>query len=258
MNLKLLKSGDAAMFLDQKTKNRLRVEAQFRPNLHTIASPSLDYVAETTDAESVLKKIELTRNQDLLPLEKIQKCMESEFQCCHVERKTRGYGVNRKSYTIQCKNKAMAGNLRCPMHIGTPVTDPKNVIGLLLSQEDVAQSKKYSLLAGTDIFIPFKKEKSHQRHPMTMDILDHVHQKDQVTFKHLAYEMLGVWKKQQFHGIKNFRFPESEFRLRFGSHAPQPSWNHVSEAMKFHVCELSPKQELPSHLESYTEFLSVW
>ena len=172
------------MFLDQKTKNRLRVEAQFRPNLHTIAMPSLDYVAETTDAETVVKKIELTRNQDLLPLEKIQKCMESEFQCCHVERRTRGYGVNRKTYTIQCKNKAMAGNLRCPMHIGTPITDPKNVINLLLSQEDLTQSKRYPLLAGTAIFIPFKKEKSHQRHQMTMDILDHAFQRDLVTFKH--------------------------------------------------------------------------
>lgn len=102
------------------------MEAQFRPNLHTIAAPSMDYVAETTDTESVLKIIEKSRNQDLLPLEKIQKGMESEFQCCHVERKSRGYGVNRRNLTIQCKNKAMAGNLRCPIHIGTPITDPKD------------------------------------------------------------------------------------------------------------------------------------
>ena len=114
------------MFLDQKTKNRLRLEAQFRPNLHNIAMPSMDYVAETTDTEAVLQKIERSRLQDLLPLEKIQKGMESEFQCCHVERKTRGYGVTRRVFTIQCKNKAMAGNLRCPLHIGTPISDPKD------------------------------------------------------------------------------------------------------------------------------------
>lgn len=86
----------------------------------------MDYVAETTDTESVLQIIERSRKQDLLPLEKIQKGMESEFQCCHVETRTRGYGVNRRTHTIQCKNKAMAGNLRCPLHIGTPITDPKD------------------------------------------------------------------------------------------------------------------------------------
>ena len=111
--------------MDQKTKNRLRIEAQFRPNLHSIPAPSLDSVAETTDSEAVVKKIELSRNYALLPVEKIQKDMESELQCCHVERKTRGYGVNRRVITIQCKNKAMVGNLRCPMHVGTPISDPK-------------------------------------------------------------------------------------------------------------------------------------
>ena len=43
---------------------------------------------------------------------------------------------------------------------------------MLLSQEDLASSKQYALMADTKIFIPFKKEAPHQRHKMTMDIID--------------------------------------------------------------------------------------
>ena len=125
-----------------------------------------------------------------------------------------------------------------------------------MSQEDLANSKRYALLADTSIYIPFKKEAPHQRHRMTMDILDHDHQKDTVMFKLLANEMIKVWQKQKVNS--NYRFPEEDFRLKFGSHAPQPSWNHVSEMMKFHVCEFSPNQELPNQLETYVEFLTFW
>jgi len=112
------------------------------------------------------------------------------------------------------------------------------------------------LLADTAIFIPFKKEAPHQRHRMTMDIIDFDFQKDLVTFKQLANDMLRAWQKERFYD--NYRFPESEFRLKFGSHAPHASWHHVSEFMKFQVCEFSPNQELPNKLEPYVEFLSFW
>ena len=113
------------MFLDEKTKTRLRIEAQFRPNLHKIHNPSLEWTEVTTDTEAVLKIIEHSRNQDLLPTEKIRKGIESELQCCHVEKKFHGYGSRRRCISIPCNKRAAAGNLRCPIHIDTPVTDPK-------------------------------------------------------------------------------------------------------------------------------------
>ena len=67
-----LRLGDAALFLDAKTKTKLRIEAQFRPSLHAIAFPSLEDVAETTDAEQVLNRIELSRQSDLLPTEQVR------------------------------------------------------------------------------------------------------------------------------------------------------------------------------------------
>ena len=111
--------------MDAKTKARFRIDAQFRPNLHRIANTSIEWTETTTDTEAVLKIIESTRKQDLLPTEKIQKGMESELQCCHVEKKYYGYGNRRRTVNIPCNKKAAAGNLRCPMHIDTPIADPK-------------------------------------------------------------------------------------------------------------------------------------
>ena len=122
---KLVRAGDAALFLDTKTKQQLRVEAQFRPSLHAIAFPSLDDVAETTDAEQVLNKIELSRKSDLLPTEQIRRNIESELTCCHVEHRVRGYGTHRRTTTLKCNKKAMANNLRCPIHSDMPSSDPK-------------------------------------------------------------------------------------------------------------------------------------
>ena len=127
---------------------------------------------------------------------------------------------------------------------------------MLFSQEEMANSKKYKLLDGVSIFLPLKKEAPHQRYPLSMDIQDHLHQKDVVNFHHLVEEMAKWWKKS----VQNptAKFPEGEFRARFGSHAPQPSWYHVSETMKFQICEFSPNQKLPESLENFEEFLRFW
>ena len=75
--------------------------------------------------QDILEKIELSRQYDLLPSEKIRKNAESEFNCCHVEQKVRGYGSRRREINLPCNKKAAAGNMRCPMHMGMPVADPK-------------------------------------------------------------------------------------------------------------------------------------
>ena len=108
---KKVRVGDAILFLDSKTKARLRIDAQFRPNLHNIAVPSASWAEETTDTEMVLKILEKSRQLDLLPTEKIRKGMESELQCCHVEHKQYGYGNRRRFVTIPCQKRAAAGNL---------------------------------------------------------------------------------------------------------------------------------------------------
>ena len=106
-------------------KRRLRIEAAFRPSLHTIARPSLDTIVANENLQEVLEKIELSRQYDLLPSEKIRKNAESEFNCCHVEHKVRGYGSRRREIELRCNKKAAAGNMRCPMHMGMPVADSK-------------------------------------------------------------------------------------------------------------------------------------
>ena len=250
---KMLRSGEAALFLDSQTKTRLQIEAYFRPNLHAIAYPSADDVIESTDTSEVLQKIKLSREHDLLPTEKIRRSMESEFQCCHVEKKQRGYGRSRKYVMLKCQNKAAVGHLRCPMHLGMPASDPKAVINLLYSHEDLINSKKYQLLENVSIFIPLKKDDPYLRYPMSMEILDHMHQKEVVNFQILAEEMFQWWHQQR--NNPQAKFPEQEFRHKFGNHAPHASWYHVSERMKFHMLELAPNQELPDSIEYYVEFL---
>ena len=250
---KKLRSGDAGLFLDDKTKARLQIEAYFRPNLHAIAFPSVDDVVESTDTAEVVKKIKLSREHDLLPTEKIRRNMESEFQCCHMEKKYRGYGRNRKYFMVKCQNKAAVGHLRCPMHLGMPASDPKAAINLLYSHEDMLNSKKYQLLANVSIFLPIKKDDPLFRYPMSMEIQDHLHQKDVVNFQILAEEMFKWWHESKENPRK--RFPEQDFRLKFGNHTPHASWYHVSERMKFHLLEVAPNQEMPSSIGPYVEFL---
>ena len=250
---KNLRSGEAALFMDSKSKARLQIEAFFRPNLHAIAYPSADDVVESTDTTEVLQKIKLSREHDLLPTEKIRRNMESEFQCCHVEKKQRGYGRNRKYMMLKCVNKAAVGHLRCPMHLGMPATDPKAVVNLLYSHEELLNSKKYQLLDNAFIFIPLQKDDPYLRYPMSMEILDHMHQKDMVNFQILAEDIFSWWQKKK--NIPDAKFPEEDFRYKFGNHAPHASWYHVAERMKFHMLELAPNQEMPESMEYYVEYL---
>ena len=129
-------------------------------------------------------------------------------------------------------------------------------MGLLYTQEEMANSKLYTLMSLTKISIPFKKEEPHQRYPMTMDIQDHAHQKDSINFHHLATEIVKCWKRMEVNPAT--KFPEEDFRSRFGSHKPQPSWYHVAETMKFQICEFAPNQLVPDSSEFYTEFIRFW
>ena len=93
-----------------------------------VSLPSHDDVRETRNTSEVLEKIKLSRQYDLMPIDKIRKSVESELICCHVETKYYGYGARRKQVKLQCNKKAAAGNLRCPIHIGMQPTDPKDRI----------------------------------------------------------------------------------------------------------------------------------
>ena len=88
---------------------------------------------------------------------------------------------------------------------------------------------------------------------MTMEILDHIHQKETVNFQILVEEFMAFWRKQMVN--PKAHFPEATFRHKFGRHEPQASWFHVGERMKFQICELAPDQQLPDSAQFYVEFL---
>ena len=126
-------------------------------------------------------------------------------------------------------------------------------MALLYSQEEMVNSKPYQLLFNVTIQLPFKKEAAHQRHQMSMEILDHMHQKDAINFQIVAEEIAKWWKKKL--NDRNLPFPEEIFRQKFGSHAPQASWFHIAERMKFQIMELNPNMPFPDTTEYYVEFL---
>ena len=254
---KLLRSGDAALFLDQELKAHLQVEALFRPTLHNIARPSLQNVVESTDAESILKSLEETRQHHALPLEKIRKGMESDFQCCHTEMRQIGSFRGKPRFKpYQCPNKAAAGMLRCVIHIGANITDKKSITSLLLSTEEKRNAKTYWLMQAVSIDLTIKVDEPYQRHPMSVDPIDLDYEKDYVSFKLLVEEMEKYYRDT----LKNpgKRFPEEEFRMNFGSSGAHDSWEHVYHWLLFHIAELAPNQQVPDRWDHYVEFVRFW
>ena len=253
---KLLRTGDCALFLDQELKTRLQVDALFRPTLHNIPRPSLQNVAET-DAELVLQALEETRQHNLLPLEKIRKGMESEFQCCHTEMRPMGNVRGKPKFKpYQCTNMAAAGMLRCTIHIGANVTDKKSIMSLLLTTEEKRMAKTYWLMRSVSIELVLQLEDPHQRHPMSMDPIDYDYEKDHANFEILIEEMEKHYRSTLVNPGK--RFPEAEFRMNFGPSGAHDSWEHVYHWLLFHIAELAPNQEVPSKWDNYLEFIRFW
>ena len=254
---KLLRTGEAAIFLDPDLKARLQVDALFRPTLHNIPRPSLQNVIETTDAETVLKSLEDSRAQNLLPLEKIRRGMESDFQCCHTEMRQVGFVRGKPKFKPQqCPNKAAAGMLRCTLHIGANITDKKSITALLLSAEEKRNSKLYWLMNSVSIELTIQMEEPHQRHPMSMDVIDMDYEKDFISFKILVEEMEKHYRSTLIN--PNKRFPESQFRMDFGKSGAHDSWEHAYHWLLFQIAELAPNQRVPSRWENYIEFIRFW
>ena len=253
----MLRNGDAAICLDPDLKEKLQVDALFRPNLHNIAQPSLDNVAETTDAEEILKNLDESRRQNLLPLEKIRKGMQSEFQCCHTEMRqsTQRRGRGRVDM-YQCPNKAAAGHLRCILHIGSTVIDKKSILSLLLTAEEKRNSKKYWIMNGVIIDLHMKVEEPFQRHPMVMNPVDVQYEKDLVSFKLLVEEMEKFYRQSQENPQK--KFPEEFFRMEFGVSGAHDSWEHAYHWLLFQIAEIAPNQKVPLKWDNYVEFIRYW
>ena len=51
------------------------------------------------------------------------------------------------------------------------------------------------------------------------------------------------------------KFPESEFRLEYGSSGAHASWEDAFEWVKFAITEIAPDQKLPKDWNKWTEFV---
>lgn len=167
----LLRTGEAVMLLDEPAKERLRVEAQFRPCLRVMPSMT-ESEFTATDTETVLQALEKTRTGEQLPLPPL----EGHFQCCQTEMVKVGTGANRRQHRVRCKNRAALNELRCPIHAGLASINQKDIQHLLISEAEREAERCYWIMNDISITLLAPTESSKNRHPMSMappDIQQH-------------------------------------------------------------------------------------
>ena len=220
----VLRTGEAVLLLDEKSKETMRIDAQFRPCLRTLPTMS-DSEFTATDAETVLKALERTRKSESMP----RPMLEGEYQCCHIESIKVGAGSNRRNARTRCKNKAAINDLRCPIHIGSSVISQKDIQHLLVSEEEKQAQRTYHLMHRVHIVMLAPIISSNHRHPMSMEVPDTVHEKDYEMTRLLVSKFQKTHAKLAKHMFDKcpMKFPEPEYRLEFGS-----SGSHESKFFK--------------------------
>ena len=247
----LLRSGEAVMLMNEMDKQRIKVDAQFRPYIRKMPTMS-ESEFTATDTEAVLQVLERTRQAETLP----SASLEGKFQCCHIETMKMGTGARRKATKVRCQNMAALNELRCPIHAGLEVLHQKDIQHLLVSDAERGSQRTYFLMKDVYVIISTPIESSKLRHPMSMASPDIPQFKDYQTTRLLLSKLQETHGKlmKHKHCPVAMKFPESEYRLEFGAPGAHPDWEGLYEWVKFSIEEIAPDQMLPSDWNRWSEF----